>query len=257
MNSSNDKCNNPLGWEQDLRASGTATPSHSAAAAATSSKNPKKGLTELPTDFNPTNYSVILGRGKGSYNYVGNKRCRVIVNSFLGEYNKCNNRQERSVIVSKVLDIIEDACPIGGFIKQENGLWYTVEERIAREKIFTMFRDCQNAQTGRSPASSVRSCMRSSVSSSPHKLTSVSLPETKSHRLDINFPDALPLAPDLSIPVGAADNAVALNGVEDVQPPSSVDIFEPIKFDDEESLGESEATAGSFYDIDSCSLCTI
>jgi hypothetical protein len=255
MLSSNDNCN-MFGWEppiveQNLKVEDTVAAINSDTASAY--RKPKKGLIELPTDFTPTNYSVILGRGKGSYNYVGNKRCRVIVNSFLGEYDKCNTRQDRSVVVSKVLDFVKDACPIGGFITQENGSWYTVDEKIAREKIFTMFRDCQNSQSGRSPASS----RRSSISSSPHKLTSVQPPETRSHGLDINFAAALPLPQHLSNQAHSVHDAAALSVVEYNQNPECVDMFEPIKFDDNESMGESVESGGSFYDIDSCSLCTI
>ena len=248
-----------FGWEppldeQNSMLAQAAIPNASAANVTTAPKKPKKGLTQLPPDFIPTNYSVILGRGKGSYNYVGNKRCRVIVKSFLDEYNKCNTRQERSVIVSKVLGIIEEACPIGGFIKQDSGSWYTVDEKIAREKIFTMFRDCQNSQSSRSSSSSVKSMMRSSRSSSPHKLTSILVNETGQQRLPINFPAPEPELSNSNQP----SNNIAFPKLEESQRPSIVDVFEPIKFeDDDESLGESLGTAGSFYDVDSCSFCTI
>eukprot|EP00797_Seminavis_robusta_P000122 Sro100_g051130.1 n/a (242) ;mRNA; r:13136-13861 len=221
----------------------------SAAATAASATKPKKGLTQLSPNFVPTNYSVILGRGKGAYNYVGNKRCRVIVKSFLGEYNKCNTRQERSVQVTKVLEIIREACPIGAFVKNENGSWYSVDEKIAREKIFTMFRDCQNSQARRSSSSSLRSSLRS-TSSSPHKMTA-------SPSVQVSFPEPQPVVSEnLKKPLTSISASREEPAVDHLPPPA--DIFEPIMFDDEDSLGESlGSNCGSFYDIDSCSLCTI
>ena len=184
-----------------------------------------KGLTMLPPDFEPTNYSVILGRGKGSYNYVGNKRCRVIVKTFLQDFYQRETRSDRAIVVSKVINIIKEACPIGSFIKMENGMWHQVSDKVAREKIFTMFRDVQNAES--------REALRA-TSSSPQKLRATSLPAKTSNTEKKRA---------TSIPV-RQQNALR-------------DLFAPIVLDDEEdSLGGSLGSK-NFYDIESCSLCTI
>ena len=43
--------------------------------------------------------------------------------------------------MSKVLNIIEQSCPIGAFVKYENGRWWSAGERASREKIGASFRD--------------------------------------------------------------------------------------------------------------------
>lgn len=193
---------------------------------------PKKGLKPLPQDFTPTGYSVILGRGKGSYNYVGNKRCRVIVKSFLDDFYGRETRSERAVTVSKVISVIRKAAPIGAFVKLDGGLWHEVSDKIAREKIFTMFRDVRDAEC--------REALRAS-SSSPEKVTSKALRRA-----------SMPAKPD----------TMKSTSFPALQQDSLKDLFQPIMFTDidDNSLGESLAESlGSklFYDIDSCSLCTI
>lgn len=185
-----------------------------------------KGLTALPLDFSPTNYTVVLGRGKGAYNYCGNRRCRVIVKSFLRDFYKLETRSERSVIVSKVISIIKEACPVGSFVKMENGVWYQVPDKIAREKIFTMFRDVDKAESRES---------RRASSSSPEKLSTAAFAATT---------QTMPrTAKTVSLPP--------------TQPDSLRGIFHPIMQNDDDSLAESLGSSKGFYDIDSCSLCTI
>ena len=38
-------------------------------------------------------------------------------------------------IVTKVINIVKEACPIGAFVKYEKGDWFSVGERAAREKV--------------------------------------------------------------------------------------------------------------------------
>lgn len=97
--------------------------------------------TELPQDFVPTPYTVHIGRGKMCSDATGNRRLKVIVDSFLGEYKKASNKMEKSVIVSKIVDIIHDACPVGAFVKFQKGKWWEVGDYAAREKVGSMLRD--------------------------------------------------------------------------------------------------------------------
>jgi hypothetical protein len=60
---------------------------------------------------------------------------------FLEDYAEADSKAEKGKIVSKVLDIIREASPEGAFVTYENGSWYEVSERIAREKIGALFRD--------------------------------------------------------------------------------------------------------------------
>ena len=47
----------------------------------------------------------------------------------------CENLLLYEKIVSKVIDIVKDICPIGAFVKFEKGHWFSVGERATREKV--------------------------------------------------------------------------------------------------------------------------
>jgi hypothetical protein len=60
---------------------------------------------------------------------------------FLKRYQDATDRQEKSAIVTTVMDILSDACPMGAFIKFKDGRWWAVDEKTAREKVGAHFRD--------------------------------------------------------------------------------------------------------------------
>mmetsp|Transcript_19821 Transcript_19821/g.48700 ORF Transcript_19821/g.48700 Transcript_19821/m.48700 type:complete len:280 (+) Transcript_19821:303-1142(+) len=101
----------------------------------------RESTTELPEDFVPQPYTVHIGRGKVCSETTGNRRLKVIVDSFLQEYRKATTKIEKSVIVSKIVDIIHDACPTGAFVKFQGGKWWEVGDYAAREKVGSMLRD--------------------------------------------------------------------------------------------------------------------
>jgi hypothetical protein len=100
----------------------------------------RKGKTQLPVTFSPHPYSVILGRGKVNES-VGNRRLKILVDIELNNYEKAPSRREKSFVVARVMETIQEACGTGAFIRCEGGLWYEVSDSDAREKISTMFRD--------------------------------------------------------------------------------------------------------------------
>lgn len=102
----------------------------------------------LPPDFIPTPYSVICGRGRRIAEAVGNRRLRVIATMFIDKYAKATRKEEKSAIVSDILEIVRDACPEKryAFIKCCGGKWYEVENLHAREKIGTVLRDCLHSK---------------------------------------------------------------------------------------------------------------
>ena len=108
-------------------------------------KNPKKKQANepLPHDFQPFPYSVICGRGKACTESVGNRRLKVIASMFLEKYASASNKDEKSAIVSEIIEIIEDACPEqkGTFIRLNDGRWWVVESMAAREKVGSLMRD--------------------------------------------------------------------------------------------------------------------
>jgi len=59
----------------------------------------------------------------------------------LNEYMNAPTKHEKSLVVTKVLGIIHDVCPVGTFVTFENGRWWEVSHRSSREKVGTFFRD--------------------------------------------------------------------------------------------------------------------
>ena len=104
----------------------------------------------LPEDFEPLPYSVICGRGRSCAESVGNRRLQVICQLFIPKYATASKKEEKSVIVSDILQIVRGACPSPkqAFVKHDksSGRWYQVETLIAREKIGTVLRDCLHSK---------------------------------------------------------------------------------------------------------------
>jgi hypothetical protein len=100
-----------------------------------------KTKTPLPTDFQPSSYSIICGNKRKFFNSPGNTRLRVLVQSFIPQFRQAEGKLEKGMIVSKVMNIVKDACPVGGFVTFENGRWWQVSERTSREKVGSLFRD--------------------------------------------------------------------------------------------------------------------
>eukprot|EP00980_Cylindrotheca_fusiformis_P014055 scaffold3670_cov124-Cylindrotheca_fusiformis.AAC.31 len=101
----------------------------------------KDKKTPLPADFVPQPYSVRIGRGKVCSDATGNRRLQVLASSYLEDYNNASTKMEKSVIVSKIVDAIKEACPVGAFIRREDGKWWEVDDVSAREKVGTIIRD--------------------------------------------------------------------------------------------------------------------
>lgn len=105
-------------------------------------KSLKKGMKPLPADFEVSKYSVLCGRGKGCYNACGNRRLRVIVSTFLQQYvDAQNSPHEKSQVIEKVVKMVKEACPVGAFIKYENGSYYELSHKASKEKVAALFRD--------------------------------------------------------------------------------------------------------------------
>jgi hypothetical protein len=105
-------------------------------------KNKKQG-TPLAPDFVPGEYDVVCAKGKAVQNHVGNRRFRVICRMHLERYNAATSKQEKSRIVSDIVDTIRQASPDGGFVKLDplTGSWREVGDHLAREKVGQTLRD--------------------------------------------------------------------------------------------------------------------
>jgi hypothetical protein len=96
----------------------------------------------LPLDFQPTSYSVIIGRGRVCKKAFGNQRLRVLANLSLPKYSGAKCKIEISRVVTSIVDTIRECCPSNGaFVKYHDGRWWEVDDPTAREKVGYVFRD--------------------------------------------------------------------------------------------------------------------
>ena len=91
----------------------------------------------LPPDFEPSNWTVICGRGKDNYSSIGNKRLKVLVDTKLPQYQQASTKIQKSLIVSELVDTIHEAAGDSGFVKRDpaTNRWVVVSEETAREKV--------------------------------------------------------------------------------------------------------------------------
>ena len=105
-----------------------------------------EGKRLLPSNFVPSQYSVICGRGKACTSAAGNRRLRAIINKHLQPYSEAKTKLEKSAIVSTIVDLVKKCTTEGGFVKFEEGKWWEVEDSVAREKVGCILRDCLHTQ---------------------------------------------------------------------------------------------------------------
>ena len=155
----------------------------------------KKAKKLLPEDYAPNCHTVLVGRSRDCQDHPGNQRLRVIVQAYLQEYHQATDKMGKTAIVSKVFDAVRAGNPMGHFVKKEQGRYYEVGERTARERIGAMFRDNlgskYKASSAQQRAKQVTGARRESASSSiPIKVDVVDTSNTNSRRH--SAPDALP-----------------------------------------------------------------
>ena len=95
---------------------------------------------ELPHNFVPSSHSVICCQGKASSSSPGNKNLKWIIRSYFKPYSEARHKFEKTAIVSSIVACIKHAAPDGAFVKCEDGMWFEVEDSVAREKVGGMLR---------------------------------------------------------------------------------------------------------------------
>jgi hypothetical protein len=102
----------------------------------------------LPGVFEPSPYSVVCGRGRKSSEAFGNRRLNVIASWYVKRYSNATKKEEKSGIVTEIMEVIRSACPDSrhAFVKQTNGKWWRVQNLHAREKVGTVLRDCLHSK---------------------------------------------------------------------------------------------------------------
>jgi hypothetical protein len=176
--------------------------------------------TPLPVDFQPAPYSVIIGRGNKNATAVGNRRLHVLVTSFLPAYSasKAGNKIEKSLIVSRVVDIIRECCPIGAFIKLEKGRWWNADDRASREKVGYVFRDLLHDK--------YRSSSRSKVTQRKREKTHQENPKQAQEVCNSREPQTCTATSDCQNPQQSSNNASSVDKGEIISEEELMSIFD-------------------------------
>jgi len=151
----------------------------------------------LPIDFQPTPYTVIVGRGKVPKQNLGNKRLRILASNLLSQYSEATDKRTKTRVVNEIVMSIKHAN--GLFVKKDkgDGRWYQVDDSVAREKIGYVFRDLLSDKYRSSSKSKVARRYKEQVG-----LASMKLERAMQRAYPMSKP-VLPTATFLVDPVGS------------------------------------------------------
>jgi hypothetical protein len=99
---------------------------------------------DVEVDFQPSDFSVVCGRGRDSFNHVGNRRFRILASMFIERYSRADSKAAKSAIVSEIIEVIRQAD--GNFCQLKKGKWFEVADHHAREKVSALLRDLLHTQ---------------------------------------------------------------------------------------------------------------
>jgi hypothetical protein len=73
---------------------------------------------------------------------VGNRRLRVLVDANVDRYAAATNKMQKSMIVSSIVETVNEAAGAGGFVKRDSATnrWLHVSDDAAREKVGSVIR---------------------------------------------------------------------------------------------------------------------
>jgi hypothetical protein len=90
----------------------------------------------------PSQYDVVCGRGKGSYNMPGNKRFRAIVAHYVDHYQSARTKLEKTIILEQIIVHVEAQnnhksyfLRLDNSTNTNNGLWCRMSLDEVREKV--------------------------------------------------------------------------------------------------------------------------
>ena len=90
-------------------------------------------------------YDILCGRGRQSWNNIGNRRFRVIVNLNLKRYLDAPRRKDKSSVIQSIITMIQQEMG-GRFLKEKGNKLIELGKRETHEKVGHALRDLQNAQ---------------------------------------------------------------------------------------------------------------
>ena len=88
--------------------------------------------TSLPENWEPTPDSVVIGRAKARTNTEGNHKLQRICQTYLEKYSNASSKLEKTTMVSRIVETVQDACPKGAFVKYVNGRYWEVDDHCGK-----------------------------------------------------------------------------------------------------------------------------
>ena len=96
----------------------------------------------------PSHYDVLLGRGKGYFNHVGNLRYHSLIQDYQQDYEQASKRQGKLVIAQYIIDTILQTNG-GRFLKDEDGIWIMIHDNtVLLKKVAHSFRALRESGGG-------------------------------------------------------------------------------------------------------------
>jgi hypothetical protein len=101
----------------------------------------------LPLDFEPSEFDVVCGRGKGSYNAPGCKKLRALIREYIPEYTSARSKFDKTTVLSRIVDVVQSQNNYTAkFVKKDvNGVWCEISNDQAREKVGHTMRETISA----------------------------------------------------------------------------------------------------------------
>lgn len=133
---------------------------------------------------------VLCGRGKNSFNHVGNRKFRDIVADAIPGYVTATSRATKSEIVTNIVRKVRESG--GRFLKRDNArkVWYVLNYTQSKEKAGHAIRDATITEDSKKQRAKKRKLMRAANSAArrestptvtPEKPTSMPAPEETQH----------------------------------------------------------------------------
>lgn len=91
----------------------------------------------IQTTSLPTNFDVLLGKGKPIQESAGNLKLAAMIDDYVAQYHS-SSKQEKTALAATVVHKVKLSS--GKFLSKESGVWIEVSDDVARDKVSHMFR---------------------------------------------------------------------------------------------------------------------
>jgi hypothetical protein len=101
----------------------------------------------LSEDYVLQPYDILSGRGRATFNSIGNRHFRVVLSLIFKRYKAAKRRKEKSILINSVVENIRSNG--GRFLHQKHGRWEEIGDQAAREKVAHALRDMSSGSRER------------------------------------------------------------------------------------------------------------